>query len=44
MSRMLGQLQWWALALREARNARSYSDASAGALVTPPVVAETQTV
>jgi NAD(P)H-dependent FMN reductase len=44
MSRMLGQLQWWALALREARNARSYSDASAGALVTPQVVAETQTV
>ena len=33
MARMLGQLQWWAIALREAREARSYADASAGNLV-----------
>ncbi len=46
MVRMLGQLQWWALTLRDARHARSYADAAAGALVAPaaPVSAETQTV
>jgi hypothetical protein len=33
MTRMLSQLQWWAVALREARDARSYADASAGNLV-----------
>jgi NAD(P)H-dependent FMN reductase len=32
LARMLAELQWWALALREARDARPYADASAGHL------------
>jgi NAD(P)H-dependent FMN reductase len=34
MKRMLGQLNWWARALREARDANSYADAAAGLLTT----------
>lgn len=33
MARMLAQLQWWALVLREARDERSYADAAAGKLL-----------
>jgi NAD(P)H-dependent FMN reductase len=43
MKRMLGQLQWWALALREARNAHPYQTAADGALVALPALTEIQT-
>ena len=35
MTRLLAQLQWWAMALREARKARPYEHASAGKFIAP---------
>jgi NAD(P)H-dependent FMN reductase len=43
MTRLLAQLQWWAITLREARHARPYADAAAGKLAAAHTVAEIQT-
>jgi hypothetical protein len=43
MTRLLAQLQWWAITLREARHTRPYADAATGKFSAQPALAEIQT-
>jgi NAD(P)H-dependent FMN reductase len=43
MTRLLAQLEWWAITLREARHARPYADAAAGKFTATPLVHDSAT-